>query len=369
MVKVIDLHRGPRQRGPRIPFKACRPGRSAAVAVFALLLAVSGFPVRVYAGLVWPQPPAEARIAFEGAYPRAIEPEKSPGSSFLLRAFRFIVGLGSGSGPDRAALVRPTGVFVRNGNVYVADSGRRVVVKFSPGGRHTDIGPKGSKRMSAPVGVVVSPDGRIFVSDPPAGAVFIFDSKGRSQGQLESRSSMQRPTGMALDESRGHLWVADTGSHCVRCFSLDGKPVLTLGKRGKGNGEFNFPGYIWVDQATGELYVCDAMNFRVQTFGPNGAFHKSIGKVGDQPGYLARPRGLCRDSDGNLYVVDAAMETVQILDSQGQLLLWFGLAGSDEGDFNLPSGIYCGPDDRLYVADTYNGRVQVFKYIKKGQGI
>jgi len=336
--------------------------------VCAVSIPFTVLPARVLAGLVWPQPPAEARIACEGMYPRTVEPEKNAGSSFVVRAFRFIIGLGSGSGPDLSALVRPTGVFVRDGNIYVADSARGVVVKFSPDGKRTDIGGKGRNKMAAPVGVAVAPDGRIFVSDPPSGAVFIFDPQGRLQGRLESISTMQRPTGLALDGVRGRLWVVDTGSHCVRCFSLDGKPVLSLGKRGKGEGEFNYPGYIWVDQATGELAVCDAMNFRVQTFGPDGAFRSSIGKAGDQPGFLARPRGICRDSDGNLYVVDAAMETVQILDGQGRLLLWFGLAGSGEGEFNLPSGIYCGPDDRLYVADTYNGRVQVFKYIKKGQG-
>ena len=67
---------------------------------------------------------------------------------------------------------------------------------------------------------------------------------------------------MAYDDSRDRLYVADTRSHNIKAFDKDGKFLFTIGKRGSGDGEFNFPSYVAVDK-NGRLYVTDSFNFRV----------------------------------------------------------------------------------------------------------
>ncbi|MBI4697518.1 MAG: 6-bladed beta-propeller, partial [Nitrospirae bacterium] len=70
------------------------------------------------------------------------------------------------------------------------------------------------------------------------------------------------------------------------------------------------------------------------------------------------------DSEGNIYVVDTLFEAVQIFNKKGQVLLVFGKPGTNNGEFILPSGIAIDNHDNVYVADSYNGRIQVFKYLK-----
>lgn len=55
----------------------------------------------------------------------------------------------------------------------------------------------------------------------------------------------------------------------------------------------------------GSIYITDAMNFRVQRFGPDGLVRSLFGQAGDGTGDFAKPKGVAVDSAGTIYVVDA----------------------------------------------------------------
>jgi DNA-binding beta-propeller fold protein YncE len=90
---------------------------------------------------------------------------------------------------------------------------------------------------------------------------------------------------------------------------------------------------------------------------------RRIGRQGDRPGYLTRPKGVAFDSEGNIWVVDAAFNNFQIFDPQGRILMFVGSYGSAPGTFNLPLGISIDQQDRVYVADALNARVQIFQFL------
>ena len=50
------------------------------------------------------------------------------------------------------------------------------------------------------------------------------------------------------------------------------------------------------------LYVVDAMNFRVQFLSRSGEFEAAVGQIGDIQGSMFRPKGIGVDSEGHLYV-------------------------------------------------------------------
>jgi DNA-binding beta-propeller fold protein YncE len=141
---------------------------------------------------------------------------------------------------------------------------------------------------------------------------------------------------------------------------MSGKVVSTIGQRGNGDGEFNFPTELRLDGAN--LLVVDAMNFRVQAFDRSGVFQFAIGKPGDGIGSVFRPKGVAVDSEGDLYIVDGALGVVQVFNRQGQLLYYFGALGTHAGEFQLPAGLFIDRDDHVYVVDSFNRRVQVFQY-------
>ena len=137
--------------------------------------------------------------------------------------------------------------------------------------------------------------------------------------------------------------------------------MQTIGKTGQAQGEFNLPTELRLDGPN--LMVVDAMNFRVQVFDRSGSFQYAVGKIGDSPGAMFRPKAVSVDSEGDLYVVDALWGVVQVFNRQGELLYYFGSRGTHAAEFQLPAGLFIDHSDRVFVVDSFNRRVQVFQYV------
>jgi DNA-binding beta-propeller fold protein YncE len=96
-----------------------------------------------------------------------------------------------------------------------------------------------------------------------------------------------------------------------------------------------------------------------------------VGRIGDGPGTMFRPKGIGLDSEGDLYVVDALWGVVQVFNRDGNLLYYFGDRGTGAGEFQLPAGLFIDHNDRIFVVDSFNRRVQIFHYYgvtKPGKG-
>ncbi len=63
---------------------------------------------------------------------------------------------------------------------------------------------------------------------------------------------------------------------------------LVIGREPDANHAFNGPFDLSVD-ATGNIYVADTGNFRIQVFGSDGEYLRTIGRRGEGPGEFARP--------------------------------------------------------------------------------
>ena len=154
--------------------------------------------------------------------------------------------------------------------------------------------------------------------------------------------------------------MTDTLRDQVFVLDMQGSVLQTIGKRGDGPGEFNYPTELRLDGD--ELIVVDAMNFRVQVFERSGTFRFAIGKIGSSTGAVFRPKAVGVDSEGDLYVVDGLWSVVQAFNRQGELLYYFGGKGVLPGQFQLPSGMFIDHDDRIFVVDSFNRRIQVFHF-------
>ncbi|MGE5238658.1 MAG: 6-bladed beta-propeller [Chloroflexota bacterium] len=302
--------------------------------------------------IVWPLPPDEPRIKFVEILKSNKDVEGPAGLGQTLFGEEIVLNL-----------VKPYGVAVdREGKVYVSDVGR--VFVFDKKNKKLSFlgGEAGTGRLRTPIGIAIGADGRVYVTDTASDKIFVYNAKGNFVTAYGEREEFEAPSGLAIDEKRGRLYIADAKKNNVRAYSFDGRLLLTIGSRGKEPGEFNFPTNVAVDSA-GNLYVVDTGNFRVQIFDIEGKHLKSFGAVGDRPGNFSRPKGIAIDSEDHIYVVDAAFQNVQIFDREGQLLLYFGEGGSDPGQFSVPAGICIDSEDRIYVVDSLNSRVQVFQYL------
>lgn len=309
--------------------------------------------------LAWPPPPDAPRVRFVGQIRSAtdLKPARSAGTALG----EFLFGK-----EDTPGMVSPIGVCTDGADrVFIADSNAQVVHVFNLKTRRYEqwTPQKPMPHFVQPVAVAYDSVGagagpRVLVSDPAAGAIFVFDGRGACSGTM-GIGTLRRPCGLAV--TADGITVADVDAHQVVFLDRRGAEVARLGSRGRDDGRFNFPTYVAYDSA-GRLYVSDSLNFRVQVFAQDHAFLRSIGSKGDMPGYFSQPKGIALDPEDHLYVLDANFEAVQVFNTQGQLLMTFGSEGKNPGEFWLPAGLFADASARLWVADTYNRRVQVFEY-------
>ena len=310
---------------------------------------------------VWPPAPAKARIEFVKAFSRAEDLGIAKG--FFARFKDFIFG------EVESRIVRPMAVVSGGGVIYVADPGAKGVHRFdTTGGDYALIAGPNSEPLPSPVGLARGAGGAVYVTDSKLAQVFVIRPGAKEAVPLPLAENLKQPTGIAFDAASDRLYVADTTAHRVAVFDHNGTLVGQIGQRGVGDGEFNFPSYLWLTPQ-GRLHVTDSLNFRIQTFdirGQQGRFIASFGRQGDSTGEAARPKGVATDRYGHVYIVDALFHVFQIFDEMGQLLLPVGELGHERGEFWLPTGIFIdseGDSDMIYIADSYNRRVQVLRYV------
>jgi DNA-binding beta-propeller fold protein YncE len=303
--------------------------------------------------LVWPPPPNAPRIAFVRAL-------GSPADLGVKRsALGKLANLFVGNPSENERFIKPFGIALdEQGSLCFTDTGANTVCFFDHARklwrRWDQIG---KLRFSSPVAVAKS--GRsIFVADSGLASVVAFDDQGKLLFQITN--GLQRPAGVAIADNR--LFVVDSQAQCVFISDLQGRPAGQFGRRGAGEGEFNFPTHINADSA-GDLLVTDSMNSRIQVFDSQGKFLRQFGSIGDTPGHFSRPKGVAADSFGHLYVLDANFDNMQVFDPEGRLLMDLGQAGQQPGEFWLPNGIAISHNNEIYITDSYNRRIQVFKFI------
>ena len=302
---------------------------------------------------VWPDPPASPAIRFVTTISG---PGESSGHRLLFQRLESALFAKS-----KARMIRPVGLAAKKELLYVTDPGvpALLILDLRRSALQT-ITKAGGTPLVSPIGVAVGQD-RVFLSDSYLRQVFVYDRRGRFLKSFGG-PELHRPTGLAFDERSGRLYVADTTAHRIVIYNADGKTEKSIGARGTGHGELNYPAHLWLD-AEGRLFVVDSLNYRIQVFRPDGAFLGEFGRHGDGSGDFASPKGIAADSRGHVYVVDALFDTVQMFDQQGQLLLTFGERGAGPSQFWLPAGLFIDERDRIYVADSHNHRVQVFEFV------
>jgi len=88
------------------------------------------------------------------------------------------------------------------------------------------------------------------------------------------------PNDVALDSS-GNIYVLDAANQRIQKFSQEGKYIATFGRKGQGPGEFNYPSSLDVD-SQGNMYVLDSFVKKIQILTPGGKEQKTVLITKDQ---------------------------------------------------------------------------------------
>ena len=317
-----------------------------------------------FAEVLWPDLPEVPRYRYAGQLlgeDNFVEPDgEEPGA--LLKAWKWIAGIGGeAEGPDRS-LVRPQSGMVSGSRIYVTDVGRAAVFVFDRAGGELAIWDQadGGGNFVSPIGITAGKDGSVLVADSELHRIVMLSADGKALGSF-GENVLKRPTGLVRDAANKRIYVVDTREHNIKLFDDDGRLIEIIGQRGEGPGEFNAPTHIALDGT--HLYVTDTLNARVQVLDLEGGPVSTIGKRGLYLGNFTRPKGVTVDGDNNIYVVESYYDHLLVFDRQGEFLLPIGGTGNQVGQFFLPSGVWNDNMGRVYVADMYNARVMILQFL------
>jgi len=180
------------------------------------------------------------------------------------------------------------------------------------------------------------------------------------------------PSSVAVDNS-GNVFVTDFTNDRIQEFTNDGKFILTWGSKGSGKGQFNHPRGVAVD-SSGNVFVSDTYNSRIQKFQlstpcPKGVTEitsgvciiKSWGSLGTADGKFNAQYGIAVDSSGNVFVSDTSNHRIQKFNNDGTFITKWGTLGTGKGQFDTPLDVDVDKSGNVFVLDSHNGRIQKFK--------
>lgn len=294
---------------------------------------------------------------------------------------------GFGTQPDQM-IKTPLGVtFDAGGNIWISDTGQSRVEEYRGDGTfiRTIGSDHGDGQLGSPYGLAVDPStDRVYVADYAAGLVKVYSTSGNFISHMPADDQNRKVfgadgftpydvkivNGRIVVSSYDGLYFFDQTGHVVARWggTANGAPAY-----GPPVGMFNFPDAFTADPKTGNIYVADSMNRRIEALDSNGNWLWFSGKPdsgGQIRGFWQLPRGIQIGPDGNIYVVDTfrpdpkGMGTghLVVLSPDGRLLSEFGRAGSQDGAFNMPDHLALNADGTLWaIADRENNRVVIFR--------
>jgi hypothetical protein len=187
---------------------------------------------------------------------------------------------------------------------------------------------------------------------------FQFGKSGTESGQLKE------PQGIAVTTT-GNEYVLDTGNSRVEEFNTKGELVRKWGVKGTAEGNLKEPRGIALDPE-GHVWIADTGNNRAEEFSGTGTYLTKIG------GAFKSPQGIAVNSEGYVFVTNTGESKIleyRPEEFEGEryysLLRTFGTAGTGEEQFKEPQDLAAGAEGTLYVLDTGNNRVD--EYTVKGE--
>jgi streptogramin lyase len=205
----------------------------------------------------------------------------------------------------------------------------------------------GLPRHDAPVDVAVDASGDVYVADQVTGAtstndrVVKYDANGIFLDVLAGPGTgpgdVENPTSIAIAPN-GDVYVLENGAAAagtneVSYYDSGGNFLGSWGAYGIGNGQFKGPLSIAID-STGNVYVADNVNDRIQKFSSVGVWLNSWS--------ISNPTGVVVDASDTVWV--ASVNTVKSYNTSGVLLGSFGSSNA--------YSVAAGPTGDLWVSAT-----------------
>ena len=217
---------------------------------------------------------------------------------------------------------------------------------------------RGVDTLSRPCGVTTDPtSGNIYVADQLDNCVKVFDCRGaylfKFGGSIGS-SEMTYPAGIVISDNRvivtQHAQSVINSPGCILNHQFNGMFLSAAGGNGSEELEFAKPSGIAVDEFTGDLYICDSDNHRVQIVSKEFEFKTQFGS--DK---LQCPRDVKLGKE-LIYVLDGSNPCLHLFNHQ--LILQKSIITRKQ--VTTPSFFHLDDSENILISDYFSNSVNIF---------
>ena len=217
--------------------------------------------------------------------------------------------------------------------------------------------------LNKPFCVAITKNEEIVVAEKDSHCITILNKEGKKVKSIGTygtkEGQLTNPRGVAISHDE-HILVTD--NHRLQKLTFEGHCVKSVGSSEKGNGplQFNTPIGITVHPTTGQIFIADNNNHRIQVLNKDLTYSYIFGKKGSSPEQFNQPWDVTFDNEGHLYVADQCNHCIKKFTSTGQYVSTFSLHGSNPGQIKDPSSIIIH-NNLLYVSELGNNhRISIF---------
>lgn len=241
------------------------------------------------------------------------------------------------------SFLAPTAVIARNNIVFVVDSGLRQILRYDPAQMAMTRFTEYAGTVS---GMAIGPDMSLYVVDAASRQVLHFSWDGKPLPIFGHENVISHPVAIALDESTGQLFVADSLYNHVVAFTSLGRALTPLKSDESRSIES-------MARGPDGLYLVDRLSRQVVVMGTDGIDRYTLG--GES---LKDPQAIAVDRYNRVFVSDSFDNTIKVFE-QKQLVATIGRSGDVPAAFNRITFLSLDRN-QLYVADSLNARIQIF---------
>ncbi|MCW2766761.1 MAG: hypothetical protein JWO11_2720 [Nocardioides sp.] len=244
----------------------------------------------------------------------------------------------AGTGPGKLGFdTRGLALDLDNGWAYVTDASDGTVEKFSLSGTplatFTVAGPDPGT-YGGPRELTVGQDHNVYVMDYTGERVVVFSPSGQILRQMPEvpdpapNGGFNQPEGVAVDQTSGQVYVSDTFNHRIQRFSSTGTFQAKWGYRGRGTGDaMDYPRGIAVDRQDRTVWLNNTRSANIKHYTSSGGFLGDFGDQGAADNQFYYSRGISVGTDGRLYVPDSGNRRLKVMSKTGALI-WSAPCGT-----------------------------------------
>ena len=188
--------------------------------------------------------------------------------------------------------------------------------------------------FGGPREITVGLDKNLYVMDYTGERVVVLSPSGQQIREIPEvpapapNGGFNQPEGLAIDQTSGQVYVTDTFNHRIQRFSSTGAYQAKWGYRGRGTGDaMDYPRGIAVDRQDRTLWLNNTRSAQIKHYSPAGGFLGQFGTQGANPDQFYYSRGIHAGTDGRLYVPDSGNRRLQVLTKSGALV-WSAPCGT-----------------------------------------